>query len=61
MPKRTTDDELLERLQKEAPEVLAAKVNLDAFVGKVLVAGAVDTGRTSKSRKRTIKTKSRKT
>jgi len=48
MPKRTTNDELLKRLQERAPEVLAARVNFDALVGKVLAAGSVDTGRTPK-------------
>jgi hypothetical protein len=47
MAKRTkhlTDEEVIARLEKGAPEVLAAKVNFDALVGKVLAAGSVGTG-----------------
>ena len=52
MPKLKTDDELLKHLEERAPEVLAAKVNFDALVGKVLAAGSVDTDRASKRVKR---------
>ena len=54
MAKRTkhlTDEEIIARLEKDAPEVLSAKVNFDALMGKVLAAGPVDTGRASKRRK----------
>jgi hypothetical protein len=51
MPKRTTDEEFLKRLEETAPEVLSAKVDFDALVGKILAAGDVDTGRTPKRRK----------
>ena len=53
MPKLKTDEQLLMHLEERAPEVLAAKVNFDALVGKVLAAGSVDTGRTPKRRKHT--------
>jgi hypothetical protein len=55
MPKRTkhlTDEEIVDRLEKNAPEVVNAKVNFDALVGKVLAAGSVDAGRASKRQKR---------
>ena len=52
MPKLKTDAELLKHLEERAPEVLAAKVNFDALVGKVIAAGPVDTGRAPKRRKR---------
>jgi hypothetical protein len=62
MPKLKTDEQLLKHLEERAPEVLAAKVNFDALVGKVLAAGSVDTGRAPKRRKhRSTKIKSRKT
>jgi hypothetical protein len=48
MPKLKTDEQLLKHLKERAPEVLAAKVNFDALVGKVLAAGSVDTGRAPK-------------
>jgi hypothetical protein len=56
MPKLKTDAELLKHLEERAPEVLAAKVNFDALVGKVLAAGSVDTGRAPKRRKPNSKT-----
>jgi hypothetical protein len=48
MPKLKTGTELLKHLEERAPEVLAAKVNFDALVGKVLAADSVDTGRAPK-------------
>jgi hypothetical protein len=54
MGKRTkhlTDEEIVARIEKDAPEVLSAKVNFDALVGKVLAAGSVDIGRAPKQRK----------
>jgi len=41
MPKRTTDTEFLKRLEERAPEVLSARVNFDALVGKVLATDAI--------------------
>jgi hypothetical protein len=67
MPKRTkhlTDEEVIARLEKNAPEVLSAKVDFDALMGKVLAAGSVVTGHAPKhhaKRNRSVKTKSRKT
>ncbi len=52
IPKLRTDEQLLKHLEERAPEVLAAKVNFDALVGKVLAAGSVDTGRAPKHRKK---------
>jgi hypothetical protein len=52
MPKLKTDAELLKHLEERAPEVLAAKVNFDALVGKVLAVGSVDTGHAPKRRKK---------
>jgi hypothetical protein len=60
MPKRTkhlTDEEVIDRLQKDAPEVLSARINFDALVGKVLAAGSVDAGRAPKRRQSTRRKK----
>jgi hypothetical protein len=55
MPKLKTVEQLVKHLEERAPEFLAAKVNFDALVGKVLAAGSVNTGRhptPTKSKKR---------
>lgn len=36
MPKLKTDEQLLKHLEERAPEVLAARVNFDALVGRFL-------------------------
>ncbi len=40
MPKRTTDKKLLERLAREAPEVLSERVDFDALVETIVSAGS---------------------
>jgi hypothetical protein len=45
MPKLKTDEPLLKHLEETAPEILAAKVNFDAPVGKVLVALLLDSAK----------------
>jgi hypothetical protein len=44
---------LIKHLEERAPEVLAAKLNFHALVGKVLAAGS-DAGRAPKRRKRAV-------
>jgi hypothetical protein len=63
MPKRTkhlTDEEIVARLEKNAPEVLSAKVDFDALMGRVLAAGSVDTGRPFKRRRKSTAQKTKK-